>query len=147
MKRDRAAVLARLAAWERFREEQSRQQLAVTHAAEEEARQARLRDECALLAVEQAREVAMRHPQADIARYALYAACVESAFVMLDSSHAAWQGAQEDVERATLYWTLTRDRRDMANDRAEEARRDVQRAIGQKAMADLMDLWLARRNS
>lgn len=142
--RDSAVILARLAALERFREERSRQQLAAAHAVAQTAREAKERDESALEAIERAREAAMRHPVADLARYALYADGAMSAEAVLARSIDAMDNSEAYLQQASGQWALARARRDMVDERAAQARKDAEQAVEAKVAADLMDLWLAR---
>jgi hypothetical protein len=141
---DRAATLARLAALERFREERSRQQLAAAHAEAQAAREARQRDEATLETFERARASALHHPAADMARYALYADAAMAAETVLARSIDAMAQSESALRQASEDWSLARARRDMAGERAAEAREQADQAVAAKAAADLMDLWLGR---
>jgi len=141
---DRATTLARLAALERFREERARQQLATAYTEAQEARAARARDEATLATFEHARESALHHCAADLARYALYADAAVSAETALAHSDDAMTRSEAALRQASEDWALARARRDMAGERATEAREQVEQAAAAKVSADLMDRWLTR---
>lgn len=143
--RDRAATLARFSALERFREERSRQQLAAAHAAAQAARAEKDRDEAALDAAERAREAALHHGAADMARYALYADCAMTAEAMLALSTYAMDRSEAELQRASWQWALARARRDMADERAVDAREEAERVADARTAVDMMDMWLARQ--
>ena len=141
---DRATTLARLAALERFREERSRQQLATAHTEAQDARAARARDEATLATFEHARESALHHSAADMARYALYAEAAVSAETALARSNDAMTRGEAALRQASEDWALARARRDVSDERATEARAQIEQAAAAKVSADLMDLWLVR---
>jgi len=141
---DRAATLVRLAALERFREERARQQLATAHADAQAAREIKERDEATLETFERARESALHHPAADMARYALYADAAMAAETVLARSTDTLAQSETALRQASEDWTLARARRDMAGERATEAREQAEQAVEAKVAADLMDLWLGR---
>ena len=144
MSRQRADMLARLAALESFREERLRQELAAAHAVAADAARTEAKDEAALLAVEAARTAALHASRADMARYTLFAMCEDVAAAQLKRSAEASSLARDDLERASEAWAVGRARRDMVRERAEDARHEAKRAVFERTQSDSLDRWLSR---
>jgi hypothetical protein len=142
--RSRAQLLTRLASLERFREEWLRQELAVANTAALEAREQQERDGDVLRAMESIRTSAIQSSHADMARYALYSGCAEAAATYLERSMVASAEAGAEVERVSRLWTTQRARKDMADERAQKAGREVIEADEEREAIDTMELWLGR---